>query len=151
MHEITLRPAAASDREGILGVWRRAVEATHAFLAPADIDALEAAIRGQYLAAVTLTVAERDEVLVGFIGTTAAPENAVSVEMLFVDPTAHGSGVGTALLEDAAEGTSEVLVDVNEENPSGRRFYEAKGFEVLGRSERDGEGRPFPLLHLRRA
>jgi putative acetyltransferase len=30
-----------------------------------------------------------------------------------------------------------------------RRFYEASGFVVEGRSELDGQGLPFPLLHMR--
>lgn len=42
-----------------------------------------------------------------------------------------------------------LLVDVNEQNPDAVRFYEAVGFEVFGRSETDGGGRPFPLLHMR--
>jgi putative acetyltransferase len=40
-------------------------------------------------------------------------------------------------------------VDVNEQNEAARRFYEACGFEVAGRSETDSAGRPFPLLHMR--
>ncbi|SLJ82783.1 putative acetyltransferase [Mycobacteroides abscessus subsp. abscessus] len=39
---------------------------------------------------------------------------------------------------------------MNEDNPTARKFYAAKGFEEIGRSEIDGQGRPFPLLHLRR-
>jgi putative acetyltransferase len=41
-------------------------------------------------------------------------------------------------------------VDVNEQNPEARGFYERLGFTVVARSELDGTGRPFPLLHLRR-
>ena len=29
-----------------------------------------------------------------------------------------------------------------------RAFYERVGFRVTGRSAKDGEGRPYPLLHL---
>jgi putative acetyltransferase len=35
--------------------------------------------------------------------------------------------------------------------PEVRGFYERLGFAVVGRSAMDGAGRPFPLLHLRRA
>jgi putative acetyltransferase len=41
-----------------------------------------------------------------------------------------------------------LTVDVNEQNPEAVRFYEACGFAVVGRSEVDGSGRPFPLLHM---
>ena len=70
--------------------------------------------------------------------------------MLFVDPAAQRRGVGTALLEDVASQLGELRLDVNEQNPSARAFYEAKGFREVGRSDVDGQGRPFPLLHLRR-
>jgi putative acetyltransferase len=39
---------------------------------------------------------------------------------------------------------------VNEQNPAAVGFYEALGFTVRGRSPVDGEGRPFPLLHMHR-
>ena len=43
-----------------------------------------------------------------------------------------------------------IAVDVNEENAPGRKFYEALGFVLVGRSRLDDTGRPHPLLHLRR-
>jgi putative acetyltransferase len=43
-----------------------------------------------------------------------------------------------------------LILDVNEQNPPAAGFYARQGFVVVGRSETDGEGRPFPLLHLNR-
>jgi putative acetyltransferase len=40
---------------------------------------------------------------------------------------------------------------VNEQNPAACRFYQACGFVVIGRSEVDDAGRPYPLLHMRLA
>jgi putative acetyltransferase len=40
-------------------------------------------------------------------------------------------------------------VDVNEQNPQGVAFYRHMGFEQVGRSELDGQGNAFPLLHMR--
>lgn len=40
-------------------------------------------------------------------------------------------------------------VDVNEQNPQGVAFYQHMGFVQVGRSERDGQGNAFPLLHMR--
>ncbi len=41
-------------------------------------------------------------------------------------------------------------VDVNEQNTQALDFYLRRGFHVVGRSPLDGQGRPYPLLHLRR-
>lgn len=155
----TLRPATPSDTEALIDVWRRAVEATHRFLSPADIAGLERLIREVYLGAVDVTVAESDGAVRGFVGTSGGAgrgdagrgdADPLSIEMLFVDPSVHGRGLGTALLEDAAGGAPGVLVDVNEQNPDALAFYLSRGFQRVGRSETDGEGRPFPLVHLRR-
>ncbi len=72
------------------------------------------------------------------------------IHALFVDPAHHGRGIGTLLLEDVGHEFPVLRLDVNEQNPTARRFYEAKGFTVIGRSDLDQQGRPFPLLHLRR-
>ena len=40
-------------------------------------------------------------------------------------------------------------LDVNEQNPQALGFYLHEGFEVVGRSQTDGLGQPYPLLHLR--
>lgn len=142
----TLRPAADDDRPALLRIWRRAVEATHDFLTPADVDGIEMQVRTAALPAPAVTVAQRpDGALLGWVGVHGA-----RVEALFVDPDAHRRGVGTALLAAATAGAPSVELDVNEQNPSALAFYERHGFVRVGRSERDGEGRPFPLLHLRR-
>ena len=40
-------------------------------------------------------------------------------------------------------------MDVNEQNEQAVGFYEHYGFEVFDRSETDGMGDPFPILHMR--
>jgi len=42
-------------------------------------------------------------------------------------------------------------VDVNEQNQEALGFYNHLGYEVTGRSPIDGQGRPFPILHLKKA
>ena len=42
-----------------------------------------------------------------------------------------------------------VLVDVSEQNPQAAGFYRHLGFSVFSRDATDGQGRPFPILHLR--
>ncbi|WP_424466283.1 GNAT family N-acetyltransferase [Pseudoclavibacter helvolus] len=140
---ISIRPATVPDLPALLDIWRRSVEATHTFLSPADVDAIADDVV-RYLPQMSdLRVAELGGRLVGFV----ALEDGV-LEMLFVDADAQGGGVGSALLDSVLAGRRVTRVDVNEQNPIGRSFYARRGFVEIGRSEVDGEGRPFPVLHL---
>ena len=42
-----------------------------------------------------------------------------------------------------------ITTSVNEQNGQAVGFYERMGFVPVGRSERDDQGRPYPLIHLR--
>lgn len=70
--------------------------------------------------------------------------------MLFVDPDWMGCGVGTLLLDDAVGRQGARRVDVNEQNESAWRLYESKDFHVVARSDRDGQGWDYPIVHLER-
>ena len=80
----------------------------------------------------------------GFMGMAGSKMDA-----LFLAPEFQGRGGGRRLVRHAQQLRGELTVDVNEQNPAARRFYEACGFVVEGRSEVDDAGRPFPLLHMR--
>lgn len=143
---VQIRAACTGEHDQLLAIWRAAVEASHGFLAPADIDWYEGVVSGYLPQMRDVRVAvQGDGLLVGFIA-----QDAGEIYMLFVAPHAQGSGVGSALLGDVADEYAELRVDVNEQNPTARAFYTAKGFVQVGRSDTDGQGRPFPLLHLKR-
>lgn len=144
MPELALRRAEERDTVRLVEVWRAAVEATHHFLTPSDVDGYSERLAAEFFPTVELVVAELGGRVVGFSGTTDG-----RLEMLFVDPTTHGRGVGTALLYRAVQAQGTIDVDVNELNPDAVAFYERRGFEQIGRSPLDSDGRPFPLLHLR--
>lgn len=139
-----IRQATNADHPLLLDIWLRAVRATHHFLQPADIEALLVQLRDVYLPAVELWIAQdlKDGPL-GFIGL-----NESHVEMLFIEPDRRGEGIGRALLDHARSSRGQMSVDVNEQNPEAVGFYLHYGFIQTGRSPLDGEGRPFPLLHL---
>ncbi|UQE76443.1 GNAT family N-acetyltransferase [Gordonia sp. PP30] len=119
------------------------MRATHDFLEDADFKRIEGSLCARYFPAVSLLIAERDGVPVGFAGVAGG-----SLEMLFVSNSSRGMGVGTALLTEVIADYGVTTVDVNEQNPSALRFYLDRGFVQIGRSEFDGDGRPYPLLHL---
>lgn len=142
---IQIRPAHPDEHGRLLEIWRAAVESSHHFLTPGDVDWYESVVARYLPLMQDLRVAVDEREVVGFIA-----QDDGEVHMLFVDPRAQGRGVGTALLDDVAALYDTLRLDVNEQNPSARAFYRARGFVEVGRSELDTEGRPFPLIHLRR-
>ncbi|WP_312179855.1 GNAT family N-acetyltransferase [Pantoea sp. CTOTU46764] len=140
-------PAQESDFEAITTVWEASVRATHHFLQDADIRALRPLVREQYLPMVELRIyRDEEQSIVGFLGVA---ENRL--EMLFVAPQVFGLGIGKQLLRYAIEQLNVSELDVNEQNPQALSFYQHQGFVITGRSPLDGQGNPFPLLHLRYA
>lgn len=141
---VLLRPCGGIAEYPLLrAIWRRSVEATHDFLDPLDADRIEQELIPSYFPAVHLTVAEADGTVLGFAGVADG-----CLEMLFIDRDARGHGVGTALLREAISSQGVMRVDVNEQNPGATGFYLHHGFEQIGRSNQDGDGRPYPILHL---
>lgn len=140
-----VEPVAPSDFPRIVAVWEAAVRQTHHFLSEADIAFFRPLVRDQFLHLIELAcVRDAEGQVVGFVGV--ADEK---VEMLFVDPAWHGRGLGRRLLRHAIREMGAHLVDVNEQNEQAVGFYRRMGFEPIGRSEQDGMGKPYPLLHLR--
>lgn len=142
----TLRPSSGeAEYPRLLEIWRSAVEATHHFLAPSDVEYYATRVP-VYFPEVDLTVAEVDGVVAGFSGIAEG-----KLEMLFVHDDFRGRGVGSALLRAALNRFPGLTLDVNEQNPQAVGFYLHHGFEVVGRQETDSDARPFPLLELKRA
>lgn len=137
-----VRDATAEDWPVLVDVWRSAVDATHDFLAADDRDRIEAHLASDYFPQVRLAVAVVGERIVGFAGVAGG-----SLEMLFVHDDFRGRGVGKSLLAWALrQGVDRV--DVNEQNPQAVGFYLANGFQTVGRSDLDDQGRPYPLLRM---
>lgn len=136
-----------ADLPRLLEVWEAAVRATHDFLEEHDIQLLKPLLIEQYFPQVQLScIRAEDDKVSGFLGYAEG-----KIEMLFVDPQDHGTGVGRALLNDAVVRLGATQVDVNEQNPKALGFYLSQGFAIESRSPLDGGGRPFPILHLRRS
>lgn len=76
---------------------------------------------------------------------SAAKFKTVTYKQLF----ARKMTLSAMLLDFAIRELGVTHVDVNEQNTQARSFYEHKGFEVIGRSETDEQGEPFPILHMR--
>lgn len=140
----SIRPVTGADEyPRLVRVWRSAVDATHDFLADEHRDEIEARLASDYFPQVELHVADLDGVAVGFAGISGK-----SLEILFVDASQHGHGIGAALLSFVVAQRGVTKVDVNEQNARAADFYRHHGFAQVGRSELDDQGRPYPILHL---
>ena len=144
-----IRLARAGDLQELVALWERSVRATHRFLTEDDIVKLRPQVRDalRHGELDLWVLADADDTPMGFLGLVG---NDISA--LFLDPAARNRGAGRRLIAHAQSlRAGELTVDVNEQNPAAIGFYEALGFVVVGRSRLDDEGRPFPLLHMRRA
>jgi putative acetyltransferase len=143
---MNIRQAIPTDREALVDIWLRSVRATHTFLSEQDIQSLLPPARA-YLTSdepeFWVLCTDSGELMV-FMGMAGSKMDA-----LFLAPEFQRRGGGRRLVRHAQQLRGELTVDVNEQNPAARRFYEACGFLVEGRSELDDAGRPFPLLHMR--
>ncbi|MCR2805140.1 acetyltransferase [Paenibacillus soyae] len=143
MHKIA--PYQDNDHDKLIEIWYQAVCRTHAFLTSEDIEFYRQMLQNGALKELEIWVEMHgNNEPAGFIGL-----NGTKIEMLFVDPDYHGKGIGRRLIEHAKKiKGSKLQVDVNEQNDGAYNFYKRIGFVQVGRSELDGSGRPFPLLHL---
>jgi putative acetyltransferase len=132
----------------MLALWERSVRPTHTFLAEHDIQTLRPQVEQAFAndALDWWVICNESDKPVGFLGYTPGV-----VEGLFIDPAYHRRGLGARLLAHAQQLAGGPLrVEVNEGNPGAVQFYEKHGFQEVGRSPTDAEGRPFPLIHMRR-
>ncbi len=138
--------ATTADYPVIMKIWASAVLATHHFLKEEDFNYFKEAIPTQFLPQLEayLCLDTRLNEPVGFMSL-----HEESLEMLFIDDSQRGKGAGKFLLNFAVQEKGTTRVDVNEQNPQAVGFYLKMGFEITGRSEKDGSGKDYPILHLK--
>ncbi|WER49795.1 acetyltransferase [Cupriavidus sp. WKF15] len=140
---IIIRNSRPDEGERAVEIWRRAVDATHDFLSQEDRQAIDEMVC-DFLPKVPLwfAVDANDYPLaLMFI------DNG-HMEALFVDPACRGTGIGSALVRHGLLLHPKMTTDVNEQNAQALGFYEKMGFKPTGRSSLDGQGRPYPIIHL---
>lgn len=130
----------------LTGLWNRSVRVTHNFLSEKDFKNLEPYVRQALAEVPVLAVAETEDRVAGFIGLSED-----KIEMLFIDPTFIGKGIGHKLVDWATNGNGIRLIDVNEQNTYAVSVYTHWGFKTYDRREIDDQGNPFPILRMRLA
>ena len=140
---VFIRASRPDDGDFVVEIWRAAVDATHDFLRPEDRQAIDLEVQAYLPQAPLWLAVDVNDDPVGFMGLTAD-----EMDSLFVCPEWHGRGVGRALVTHAMTLRSTLTTTVNEQNRGARAFYRQLGFMETGRSERDDQGRPYPLVQL---
>ncbi|HEY9133564.1 MAG TPA: acetyltransferase [Dyella sp.] len=139
-----IRMSTLADGARVLDIWRNAVDATHDFLSAQDRTEIEREVAAFLPSAPLFLAVDDEDRAVGFMLLHEG-----HMEALFVDADCRGAGVGRALVVHALQLHPGLSVDVNEQNDQAVGFYRRMGFERVGRSVLDGQGRPYPLIHLR--
>ncbi len=139
-----IRPSTPEDGKRVINIWRGAVDVTHDFLSPEDRVAIEREVVNFLPSAPLWLATDTQGYAVGFMLLDSS-----HMEALFIDPAYRGQGVGLALVKHAQRIHAALTTDVNEQNLQAIGFYQHLGFVPTGRSALDGQGRAYPLVHLR--
>lgn len=134
------------DRVRLAEIWLAASRVGHPFLTEAVIAEQQAKVRDIYLPQAENWVVELDNEPVGFIGLIDD-----FIGGLFVDPAAHGHGLGKALVLHAARLKGALDVEVYAANTAAVAFYRRMGFATTLHRSHDDEGQPFEVIRMHRA
>ncbi|SKB87053.1 putative acetyltransferase [Soonwooa buanensis] len=138
-----IKQATLHDYPRIMEIWESAVLATHDFLKKKDFELFKQLIPSEFLPQLQVFVLEQNKQIDAFF--SVSDDN---LEMLFVHDEARGKGLGTQAVTYVVEILKILKVDVNEQNPRAIGFYEKVGYKKVGRSQVDGMGKPYPLVHF---
>lgn len=138
-----IRPMKFDEKKQVTDIWERAVRKTHDFLPEEHIVLFRPFVYGFVTPENAFVIEENKQV----VGITA--KEGEKIDMLFIDPDFHHRGFGRALLTYMIEEIGLKYVDVNEQNDKAYKFYQKMGFKVIGRSETDAQGLPYPIIHLK--
>lgn len=141
---IMIRKIEVTDYPRLIEIWESAVLSTHDFLKEEDFLYYKKRLP-VYFQHVNLLGFEQGGVIVGFMGIAEG-----NLEMLFVHDDCRGTGIGKNLLAYAVANLQVTKVDVNEQNAQAVGFYKCMSFSILRRSELDGEGKEYPILHMQK-
>lgn len=139
-----IRVATEKDYPVLLDVWEQSVRATHHFLPEEYLQEIKLMLPAIFPSVPVFVYEDETKQLLGFTGVAEG-----KIEMLFLHPDARGKGIGKILLHYAMYMVGAFELDVNEQNEQAVAFYRHMGFTVIERKEKDGLGRPFPLLHMK--
>jgi putative acetyltransferase len=135
---------SAHYKDQILDVWEKSVLATHDFIAMEDFESIKEIVKTVDFNSLEVYCLIKNTEIAGFIGVAAR-----KVEMLFLSPNYFGKGMGKKLMDFAISELNIDKVDVNEQNRKAVEFYHKLGFKTYERTEKDDQGKDYPLLRMK--
>ena len=131
-----IRKIKVTDYPRLMEIWESAVLSTHDFLKEEDFLYYKERLP-VYFQYVNLFGFEQEGILIGFMGIAEG-----NLEMLFIDNKYRGAGIGKKLITYAIDNlqVTKVVQAVG--------FYKYMGFNIYKRSNLDGEGKEYPILHM---
>jgi len=144
----TLRRYAPADEDAAIELWRRTWQVAYPQIDFATrVDWWRQRWREQLVPAATITVAEADGAMIGFV--TVDPRT-FDLDQIVVAPEAWGMGVASALIDEAKR-LSPLGLDlhVNKDNARAIRFYEKHGFVIAGEAMNWRSGAPVHKMSWR--
>jgi putative acetyltransferase len=144
----TLRRYAPADEDAAIELWRRTWQQAYPQIDfGARLDWWRRRWREELVPAATITLAETDGRMVGFV--TVDPRT-FDLDQIVVAPEAWGMGVATALLAEAQRISPAGLdLHVNTDNARAIRFYEKHGFVIAGEALNWRSGAPVHRMSWR--
>lgn len=137
-----IRPIRLEDYPRLVEIWESAVLATHDFLKEDDFQYYKEHLPS-YFGFVSLWGLELEGKLVGFMGIAEQ-----ALEMLFIDASIRGKGIGKQLIEFGIQEQGITKVEVNEQNDQAVGFYQHMGFQIKSRAALDAQGKEYPILKM---
>jgi putative acetyltransferase len=142
--QMKIIPYAEQYRSQVISVWERSARATHHFVAAADFEYYKQVVdKIDFFSFSVYCLLDRDKVT-GILGV-----EEFKIEMLFIDADFIGQGLGTMLMLFALGELKADKVDVNEQNTNAVNFYMKFGFIKDNRTEKDSEGKNYPVLEMK--
>lgn len=129
----------------LVALWQDSITTTHTFLSSFEIENIKKYVP-EILKDIShlIVIFNDNRQPIGFMGV----ENR-KIEMLFIKTNHQNNGFGKKLIEFGIKHYNICEVNVNEQNPIARSFYEHMGFEVYKRSETDEQGNHYPILYMK--
>jgi putative acetyltransferase len=144
----TLRPYAAGDEDAAIELWRRTWQLTYPQIDfSARLDWWRERWHSELVATATITVAEADGKLAGFV---TVDQKTFDLDQIVVAPEAWGSGLASALIAEAKRLSPNGLdLHVNKDNMRAIHFYEKHGFAITGEAINWRSGAPVHKMSWR--